>query len=384
MTTLSATERAVRVSTLELFFDLVFVFTLTRLTAVLANDLTLLGLGRVMLMLGIILWMYGGYAWLTNAVAPNSRLRRTLVLVGMAGFLAISLAIPEAFGASGWLFGVGYFVVNLVHSGLFVIAGGPGAVRAMSRLAPLNLLSASLVLAGGITPGWWRYALWAAALLIMIASPYLNPIHEFSISPEHFVERHGLLIIIALGESIVAIGIGASGLAANLRLVLVAVLGLTISYLMWWVYFGEESDQAEHAFAAVEPSRRPRVAIEAYGWAHFALLFGIVVVAAGIKKAVSHAGEPLVPGEALALAGGLSIYLAADVAFRRILKVGRRRYRAIAAVLALATVPLGLVVAVGQMGALIVLLMAMFYAESRFESTPPILVDHDSRVAKTR
>jgi low temperature requirement protein LtrA len=382
VTTPSDTERAVRVSTLELFFDLVFVFTLTRLTAVLADDLRPLGVARVVLMLGVILWMYGGYAWLTNVVTPNNRLRRTLVLVGMAGFLAISLSIPDAFGATGWLFGVGYFVVNVAHSGLFVIAGGPGVVRAMSRLAPLNLLSASLVLVGGFTPGGWRYALWAAALLVMIASPHLNPIHEFSISPAHFVERHGLLIIIALGESIVAIGIGAAGLPVDLRLVLVAVLGLTISYLMWWVYFGGESDQAEVAFAAVGPSRRPRVAIAAYGWAHFALLFGIVVVAAGIKKAVGHAGEPLAVGEALALAGGVSIYLGADVVFRRILRIGRARYRLVAAVLALATVPLGLVVAAAHMAALIILLVAMLYAEARWES--PYRVDHGPRVTKSR
>src|SRR5262245_31242448 len=257
-------EPVLRVSTLELFFDLVFVFTITQLTGVLAANLTARGVAQVVLMLSTIMWMYGGYAWLTNAVAPNSTFRRTLMLVGMGGFLCISLAIPDAFGAAGWAFGVGYFVVNAVHTGLFVVAGGVGAARAMRMLGPLNLLSASLILIGGFTPGGWRWGLWILAVLIQFLSPYLNPIGEFTISPSHFVERHGLVIIIALGESLVAIGVGAAGLPVDLLLVLVAVLGLTVAYLMWWVYFGGDDTRAEHALAAIDPRRRALVAIHAY------------------------------------------------------------------------------------------------------------------------
>src|SRR3954447_6822032 len=140
---------AVRVSTLELFFDLVFVFTITQLAETLAEDLRPGTLVDVLLLLGVIWWMYSGYAWLTNAVAPNSTLRRTLLLTGMAGFLAMALAIPEAFGQYGWLFGVSYLVVNVVHTGLF-LAAGPHAMVAMRRLGPLNITSALLVLAGGL------------------------------------------------------------------------------------------------------------------------------------------------------------------------------------------------------------------------------------------
>jgi low temperature requirement protein LtrA len=359
-----ATEPTVRVSTLELFFDLVFVFTATQLTATLADDLTPQGLIRVVLMLGVILWMYGGYAWLTNAVAPTSRFRRTLMLVGMGGFLGMALAVPRAFGDSGWVFGLGYFVVNAVHSGLFVAAGGARAKEAMGRLAPLNLASATLVLVGGFLPGWLRYAAWATALVVQVASPYLSPIGGFSINPVHFVERHGLVVIVALGESIVAIGVGAAGLPVDFGLISVAVLGLTLSYLMWWVYFGGDEERAEHALAAADPVRRARMAVAAYGFAHYGLLLGIVVVAAGVKKAIGHAADPLTLGQSLALAGGLAVYLVADVAFRRILDIGRVRYRAVAAVVMLATVPLGLYVAVIQMVALIVLLVAMLYVEA--------------------
>jgi low temperature requirement protein LtrA len=360
-----AAESAARVSTLELFFDLVFVFTLTQLTTRLAGELDWTGAARVALMLGIILWMYGGFAWLTNAVIPNSRLRRTLMLVGMGGFLTISLAIPDAFGDAGWAFGVGYFVVNAVHSGLFVLAGGPGAARAMLSLAPVNLTSAALVLAGGFAPGGWRWALWALAFAVDVAAPYIHPIGGFTISPSHFVERHGLVVIIALGESVVAIGVGAAGLDVDPPLVLVAALGLTLSYLMWWVYFGEGDEAAEHALASVPEGGRAMVAMRAYGYAHYVLLLGIVVAAAGVKKVIGHAGEELKLAEAVALAGGLALYLAGDVAFRRVLGLGNVRYRAAGVVLALATVPLGLVVAGGQLVALIAVLLLVLAVEAR-------------------
>ncbi|MFC7479443.1 low temperature requirement protein A [Luedemannella flava] len=297
-----------RVSTLELFFDLVFVFTVTQATAALADDLSVRGLVRVLLMVAIIWWMYGGYAWLTNAIAPDSRVRRTLILVGMGGFLTIALAIPDAFGDAGWAFGVGYFVVNAVHTGLFLTVS-----RAMRVLGVLNLITATLVLAGGFAPGVWRYVLWGAAMALLIASPRLNPIHEFTISAAHFVERHGLVVIIALGESLIAIGVGAAGLAVDWRLIGAAVLGLTVSYLMWWVYFEGGDGGAEHALEAVPMRERAWVAIVSYGYAHYVLLIGIVAVAAGIKKAVGHVDGHLTLGQALLLGGGVAAYLLGDV-----------------------------------------------------------------------
>lgn len=360
-----AASPSTRVSTLELFFDLVFVFTVTQTTAVLASDMTWIGLGRVVVMLGVILWMYGGYAWLTNAVTPSTRFRRTLFLVGMGSFLAMALAVPSAFGATGWLFGVGYFVVNAVHTGMFLSVGGPGAVRAMSRLGPLNLLSATLVLAGGFLPGGWRYALWTTAVVVMIVSPYLNPIGEFTISPSHFVERHGLIIIIALGESIVAIGVGLAGLPIDARIIVISVLGLSLAYLMWWVYFGGDDTRAEHALAAAPGPDRPRLAISAYGWAHYFLLLGIVVVSAGVKKAVGHATGHLTVAQALALGGGLAIYLFGDAWFRRILRIGDIRFRVVGGLIALATAPLGVFIAGVQILALNVLIGVMLTVEAR-------------------
>jgi low temperature requirement protein LtrA len=354
-----------RVTTLELFFDLVFVFTITQLTALVDHQLSRRTLLQVVLMLSAIMWMYGGYAWLTNAIAPSSRNRRTLILIGMGGFLGISLSIPHAFSTTGWLFGLGYFVVNTVHTALFTMAGGQSVSRAMRVLGPANLVSATLLLAGGFAPGGWRYGLWGAAVLVQVISPYIFPLGEFSISPSHFVERHGLLIIIALGESVVAIGAGAAGLPIDLRLLVVAMLGLSLVYLLWWVYFAGDDTEAEHALAAIEPSKRARAALHAYGWAHLGLLFGIVLVAAGIKTTIVHTAGHLSVAQAFLLAGGVAAYLASDAIFRRVLHISRIRYRAGAAAAVLATVPLGLWLGSAQLAGLFVVIAVMLGVEVR-------------------
>ena len=342
-------EAAVRVSTVELFFDLVFVFTITQLTAVLVADTSVVAVVQVLLMLGVIWWMYGGYAWLTNAVVPSNTMRRGLLVVGMAGFLTMALAIPHAFGATGWAFGIGYFVVNLVHTGLFLLSAGSGAVRAMRFLGPLNMLTATLVLVGGFTPTPWRYALWAVALGVEIATPYLSPIGGFTVSAGHFVERHGLVIIVALGESVVAIGVGAAGLHLDLGVLAVVISGLIVAYFLYWTYFGGDEVRAEHALNSItDRHRRARVALQAYGYAHYPMLAGIVAVAAGVKKAIGHAYGHVSLAQALALGGGVALFLAGDLVFRRILRIGRPGYRLLALAGALASVPLGLVNAAAQ------------------------------------
>jgi low temperature requirement protein LtrA len=349
------TESGVRVSTIELFFDLVFVFTITQLTAVLANHTTWIAFARILLMLGITWWMYGGYAWLTNAVAPVNPMRRGLLVAGMAGFLTMALAIPMAFGGSGWAFGLGYFVVNLIHSGLFWITGGAAAGRALRGLGPINLASATMVLVGGLVPGDARYALWSAALALQIATPYLIPIGGFTISAAHFVERHGLVIIVALGESVVAIGVGIGALHLDIETIGVAVLGLVLAYFLYWCYFGGDEERAEHALGAVaDPKARARIALRSYGYAHYPMLAGIVAVAAGVKKATAHAFGHVNLAQAIALGGGVALFVGGDLAFRRILRLGRPGYRLVALVGALASIPLGLVLAAGQLAVLVV------------------------------
>ena len=357
--------QAERVSTLELFFDLVFVFTITQLTAVLSDDPTPRGLLRVVLMLGVILWMYSGYAWMTNAVATDRAARRLLLLAGMAGYLVLALAIPRAFSEGDVAFGVAYLVIVAIHTGLYSRTGEARTVRALLRLAPLNLASALLVLAAVIADGAAAYLLWAAAFALEWVTPMLTPIGGFRIAPAHFVERHGLVVIVALGESVVAIGIGAAHLPVDLALASVAVLGLLLAACLWWAYFGGDDRRAEQALAAVPDDRRGWVAVQAFGYCHLLMLLGIIALAAGLKDAIGHAFEPLDLAHALLLAGGVAAFLAGDILFRRTLRIGPARHRAAAAVLALATVPAGLAVsAVLQLTALGIVLAGSLAAES--------------------
>ncbi|HKD97049.1 MAG TPA: low temperature requirement protein A [Micromonosporaceae bacterium] len=351
-------ETSVRVSTVELFFDLVFVFTITQLTAVLAARTTLVGFGQVLLILGVTWWMYGGYAWLTNAVAPVDTVRRGLLVTGMAGFLVMAISVPDAFASDGWAFGVGYFVVNAVHTGLFRISGGPGAARAIRGIGSMNIISASLVLGGGFAPVAWRYGLWSAALAWQIASPYMVSIGGFGINAAHFVERHGLVIIVAIGESVVAIGAGAAGEHIDAGLISVAVAGLIIAYFLYWTYFGGDEERAEHALAGIaDPLRRARAALQAYGYAHYPMLVGVVAVAAGVKKAIGHATGHVSLAQALALGGGVALFLAGDLWLRATLRLGRPWYRLAVLFGALASVPLGVLSAAAQLATLMVVLV---------------------------
>ena len=355
------------VSTLELFFDLVFVFTITQLSTVVVHDLSWGGLLHVALMLGVIWWMYGGYAWLTNAISTERTLHRALLLGGMCGYLILALAIPGAYGGSGLAFGLGYLVVVGVHTWLFIHGSEETVAAAFLRIVPFNAATAGMVVLGGALGGRTQVALWAAAFLVEWLTPKLALGEGFALAAGHFVERHGLVVIVAIGESVVAIGIGAAGLPVDAELALVAVLGLLLSAALWWSYFGGDDAAAEAAMAAFPPAVRAQKAIDAFGYAHMLMLLGIVCIAVGLKTSTGHAYDQLGGAEALVLAGGVTMFLAGDAAFRWSLRIGTGRHRATGAVLALATIPLGTAVAaVVQIGAL-----AMVVAAAAAVRAPP-------------
>jgi low temperature requirement protein LtrA len=357
----TAQDPVQRVSTLELFFDLVFVFTVTQLTAVLSHHLSWASLCQVMVMLALIWWMYAGYAWLTNSISTRGLRERAILLGGMAGYLILALAVPGAFHGSGLAFGVGYFIVTAVHASLFIWMASAQSSRAFLGIAPFNLFNATLVIVGGALGGTAQVVLWTVAAVLEWSTPWVGNRESqssFVIAPGHFVERHGLVVIVAIGESVVAGGIGAAGLAVDAELMLAVVLALLLSAGLWWAYFGADDDeQAERALADAPARRQPWIALEGFGVAHYFLLLGIVLAAAGIKKAIGHAYDPLETSDALVLGGGVALFLAADVGFRRVLGLGRSLHRAVAALLALATIPLGSeVAAVAQLAALVALL----------------------------
>jgi low temperature requirement protein LtrA len=365
-------ESAERVSSLELFFDLVFVFTITQLSTLLVHETSWKGAVQGVLMLGVIWWMYDGYAWLTNALPPDRAIRRLFFLAAMAAFLVLALAIPGAFSGSGLTFGLAYLAIVLLHSGLFASSTSQRLTHAILGLAPLNLLSALLILAGGIAGGTAQYALWALGFGLEWVTPRLIRSGGFLIGPSHFVERHGLVVIIAIGESVVAVGIGAGGLPIDLPLVGVAVLGLLLSACLWWVYFGSgDADRAEDALGGAPAAERQLLAVDAFGYWHMPILFGVIAIAATMRHAIGHASDELGAQQALLLACGVALFLAGDVAFRRILGIGRSPGRLVAAGLALATIPLGLgASAVVQLAALVLVLAVMLALEAPVVRSP--------------
>ena len=339
-----AEDREVRVSTLELFFDLVFVFTLTQLTGLLAADTTWTGLAKVVVLLSMIWWMYDGYVWLTNAVDVLGH--SLLLLGGMAGFLIMALAIPTTFEDGGLAFGIGYLAVVALHGWLYIRATSPSEAEAIRGIVPYNLAGALLLVGAGLVDGWLKWVLLATPAVLFWFMPYLVRMEGFRLHTAHFVERHGLVVIVALGESIVVLGAGAGGAEVGLELGLIAILSLWLSASLWWTYFSHDGE-VERAMAATPPSERPQRALR-IGYVHFFLLLGVVLLAAGLKKAIPDPFGDLTWGTAGVLAAGTAMFVAADAALLRVLGVRYGPGRVVAAVAVLATIPIGLVSAPAQ------------------------------------
>ncbi|MEV8632259.1 low temperature requirement protein A [Streptosporangium sp. NPDC051023] len=358
-------ESELRVSTLELFFDLVFVFTVTQLTNLLADGVQrgrpLEGALRALLVFGVIWWMYAGYAWLTNAVPPVRPARRVLVLLGMSGFLIVALSIPSVFDGDGVAFAIGYLLLVVVHAGLYA-----QATSAIARVLPFNFGGVALIFVAGLVGAPYDHLLWGAAVVLLWASPYFIGQRGFSLRAAHIVERHGLLVIVVLGESVVAIGVGAQGLRIGPGLGLAAVLGLTLAACLWWLYFGGDDEaRAEHVLEGTEPVRRTRLILGAYFYAHIPMLLGVVAVATGVKKLIGHPEDPLKLAAAVTLAAGVAMFLAGSVWFRRVIGVRGDRLRGVGALLTPVTVVLALWSGLAQLTALVVLVSAVIVLERR-------------------
>lgn len=355
-----------KVSTLELFFDLVFIFTLTQLTHVFIHHPAWTAVGQIALMFGVIWWMYGGYVWLTNEVSPTTSSRRLWLLLGMFGFLVLALAIPDAFHGTGLVFGIGYVLVTTVHTAMFFFSGGAGAHIAITRIGPLNALGAALVLAGGIAHGTVQYLCWTLAFALQVLTPYLIDANDFVVRTKHFCERHGLVIIVAIGESVISIGAGLSGQRLTFGLVANVALGLALAYVLWWAYFGSDDERGERALAALPSRDRSKVAVFAYSYALVLLLGGIIMTAAGINMSIAHGNESASLAAASALSGGVALYFLGQCCFRAALGLPRAWTRLAAAVAVCATIPVGVVWdAWIQLAALIIVAYASVWLDSR-------------------
>jgi len=356
-----------RVTPLELFFDLVFVLALTQCTTLIAHTPTWVGMLKGLLVLGMLWWSWTGYAWLTSVVDPEEGAVRLAMFAAMAAFLVAALCVPGAFGSEALLFACAYAAVRGAHIVLFLLASreDPRLRRSVMGLAGSTALGGGLLFAAAFTGGAVQLGLWGIALLLDMGGPFLFGAEGWRLVPGHFAERHGLIVIIALGESIVAIGVGAQPVIGA-GVVAAAVLGMAIAAALWWVYFDVVAIVAARRLSrAPEGRERNEIARDSYSYLHFPMVAGIALLAVGMKRTLLGVDDPLGLVPAVALLGGAALYLLAHVAFRlRNMRTLNRR-RLVCAIVLLALVPAGTTLpALATLGVLAALLAALISYEA--------------------
>jgi low temperature requirement protein LtrA len=336
-------DAAAPVTMLELFFDLVFVFTVTQLTTVVTNTHTALGFVQAGTVLFVIWWMYDGYCWLSNNVGPTSTSTRLPMLFAMAAFLVLAIAVPEAYGKDAWLFAAAYLGVVIVHAVSFLRSTLGGSARAMLAIAPVNLGAAALLFVAAALPHDLRWIAWIGAVALFVAAMVTQRESGFSIRPVHFAERHRLLLIIALGESVIAIGVSAEGHIAAARYLVAVLLAMLLIALFWWIHFADD-ESATEALLRIErddPGRLVRVAMFAFSMSYLLLVAGLIPVASGLHEVVHDPGHHLSWLAAGTLGVGTAIYLVGNSVHLWLLGLSGGWALKGAALVCLATIPLG-------------------------------------------
>jgi low temperature requirement protein LtrA len=366
---LSATLReGERVTPLELFFDLVFVLAITQCTALMSHHPTWSGLVQGLLVLGMLWWAWTGYAWLTSVLDPEEGAVRLVMFGAMAALLLVSLCVPEAFGDLALAFALIYGVVRAAHIALFMLASpeDDGLRHSVLGLAVSSAVAVTLLALASLFDGLAQGALWTLALFLDMGGPYFFGSEGWKLIPGHFAERHGLIVIIALGESIVAIGIGAAH-ALSLGIGAAAVLGVALTAAMWWIYFDVVAIVSARRLADAEVGRtQNEMARDSYSYMHLVMVAGIVLVALGLKTTIGHFGDHLHAVPAFALLGGLALYLLGHVAFRYRHVHTVNRHRLLLAIVLLLLVPVATAVpALVALAVVNLLIWAMIAYETR-------------------
>jgi low temperature requirement protein LtrA len=341
-----------RVMPLELFFDLVFVLAITQCTTLMSRHPTWVGLGEGILVLALLWWSWVAYTWLTSVLDPEEGGVRIVLFAATAAFLIASICVPEAFRSLALEFAIAYAVVRAAHIALFFIASrdNPSFRRSVDGLAISTAIAVSLLVGGSFLDTGAQAAVWGLALALDMGGPYFFGADGWHLVPGHFAERHGLIIIIALGESIVAIGVGAGG-TLTWGIAAAATLGIAITAGMWWTYFDIVALVSARRLARAPEGRvRNELARDSYSYIHFLMVAGIILFALGLKKTLGHVEDPLDTVPAFALLGGVALYLLGLVTFRyrHVHTINRRR-------LLLALVLLALVPAATELPALAIL-----------------------------
>jgi low temperature requirement protein LtrA len=384
-----------RVTPIELFFDLVFVFSLTQVTALIADDPTGRGIVRGLLVLALLWWSWVGYAWLANVVQAEEGLGRVAVLGAMAAMFVLAVTVPEAFDdRHGGLDGpvvvaFAYLAVRVLHLVMFFLLSGddPGLRRQVWRFTPSVIGSTAVLLVASQLDGLAQTLTWVAALIVDYLGTILGGASGWRLrSASHFAERHGLIIIVALGESIVAIGVGVAQVPISWPVIVASVLGLSVAGCLWWAYFDVVSIVAERMLRRAEGEQRARLARDAYSYLHMPMVAGVVLVALGMKKVLEYVGDtrthglseplPLLPLGALY--GGVSLYLLAHAAFKYRTWHQVTGRRLVVAVLLGALVPVAAEVpALAALGLLAAVMAVMIASEAMRYSEVREQIRHD-------
>jgi len=365
-----------RAQTIELFFDLVFVFTITKITHLIEHAHGAVDFLHALAVLMLVWWMYGGYIWLTNH-AHTPRSMRLVLVAAMAGFLVMALAIPESAGEGRLLFGAAYLAIVLLHFLAFVWQGGPLAARAMLRIVPFNLGAAALVIGSSLLDGSWSWILLLSPALLYVVVSVANTGEGFALDVGHFVERHGLLLIIVLGEIVISTGSGFAALPHEPSDFAILLLAVALIGALWWSYFDRDDQRAEHRMAVADNRRRTRIALFGYNGAHLFMIAGLILVAGGLKAVISaqvhlnpaagaHSAEAAHGNDAILLYG-LGLYLAFDSAFRSLLGLRPLSPRLAGAALAVTLALLGPLHGLRMLGTALVVVIVILVVEGRME-----------------
>jgi low temperature requirement protein LtrA len=357
-----------RVTPLELFFDLVFVLAITQCTALMSHDQTWSGLAQGLLILGVLWWAWVGYAWLTSVIDPEAGAVRLVIFAAMAAMLIVSLCVQEAFGNLALTFALAIGAYRAAHIVLFWIAGADDKDlrRSVIGLAISTAIAVGILVVASLFDGLAQGALWALAIFFDMAGPYFFGSEGWKLVPGHFAERHGLILIIALGESIVAIGVGASG-SLDLGIGTAAVLGMFLAAALWWMYFDVVALVSARRLGEAETGRvQNELARDSYSYIHLLMVAGVVLMAFGLKVTIGHTGGDLHDVPAVALLGGLAVYLLGLVAFRyrHVQTVNRRRLGLAIVLLFLAPVATAMPALI-SLAVAVVLIWAMIAYEHR-------------------
>jgi low temperature requirement protein LtrA len=384
---LTATRReGERVTPLELFFDLVFVLAITQCTALMSHHPTWSGMAQGLLVLGVLWWCWVGYAWLTSVIDPEEGAVRLVMFGAMAALLIVSLSVQESFGHLALTFALAYGVVRVAHIALFMLASPDDEElrHSVVGLGASTAIGVGVLICASFLDGLPQGALWLLAIALDMGGPYFFGSEGWKLVPGHFAERHGLIIIIALGESIVAIGVGASG-ALDLGIGTVAVLGVALAAAMWWIYFDVVALISARRLGEAEVGRvQNELARDSYSYIHLAMVAGIVLVAFGMKVAIAHHGEHLDAVPAFALLGGTAIYLLGLVAFRyRHVQTINRRRLGLAVVLAILVPVATAVPALISLAVVDVLIWTMIGYEHRGYGEQREQLRHEAAVARS-